>query len=121
MSPLPLCLGQTPLSFLFMIGPVRLLGQGRAPSAPLRPQGGLPRYPSSPDAYLVFAIPAHDQVILVAASRMLRGKAEAAVPRQGERQRVDELHWRQGHGEGREHELRTSARGREGIGGHMLR
>ena len=101
------------------VGPVRLLGQGRAPSAPLRPQGGLPRHPSSPDAYLVFAIPAHDQVIVVAASRMLGGQAEAAVLRQGERQRVGELHWRRGHREGQEHELRTSARGREGTGGHF--
>lgn len=47
---------------------------------------------SSPDAYLVLAIPAHDQVILVAALRVLGGQAEAAVLWQGEGQQVCQLH-----------------------------
>lgn len=69
------------------VGPIMLLGQGRAPSVPLRPQGGLP------GAYLVLAVPAHHQVILVTACRMLGGQAEAAVPWQGQGQQVGELHW----------------------------
>lgn len=54
---------------------------------------GLAGSPSSPDAYLVLAIPAREQVLPVAASRALGGQVEAAVSRQGQRHPVGELHW----------------------------
>lgn len=76
-------------------GPVGPSNAPRAghPECPAQAASWASRVPFQPDAYLVLAVPAHDQVILVTACRMLGGQAEAAVPWQREGQRVGELHW----------------------------
>lgn len=66
---------------------------GQGPECPAQATRWASWVPFQPDAYLVLAVPAHNQVILVTACRMLRGQAEAAVPWQGQGQQVGELHW----------------------------
>lgn len=75
------------------VGPINAPRAGQGPEYPAQAASWASQVPFQPDAYLVLAVPAHDQVILVTACRMLGGQAEAAVPWQGEGQRVGELHW----------------------------
>lgn len=83
---------------------------GRGPRILLRQPGGARPCPTpASGAYLVAAVPAHGQLVLVASSLVLRGQEEAAVLRQGEQQLLGEGHWVMGtHRE--QSELRTMLR-----------